>query len=666
MRLLLLLLLLAGGTVQAAQTFTYGQFHFSIEEAPAWVKVAKPEKSRGKPQGQSTEYALIDTQVRALPEDYQRYKAFSYYLHNSQAVSENSELEVTFNPDYQALHIHQLNVVRGKKVINVLRPEIFRLLQKEEDLRNGIYHGAVTAVAIVPDTRPGDRLDYSYTIIGRNPVYGSKLFGAHNFGWGVDVGRSRLRVLVPETVDLQTRVHDLDLNYTKKQTHGLIEHTWSAKSVAGRTDEGDYPPWYIRYPFVEYSEYQSWQEVVRWAQSLYDSIPNNTPALDALANELKRKAKTPQEYALAALTYTQEQIRYLGLEFGENSHLPHSPATVLENRYGDCKDKSNLLVELLHKNGIDAYPALVSFDFGKGFESFLPSPLAFDHVVVNAYIDGQQIWVDPTRTHQAGELADRGLLEFGKGLVIDQRRQNPIAEITPLEGQVTEVSVTETFKAGALTAPVIFTIESRYSGEEANYQRFYFNSNSLQEINDRYLNYYAKIYPSIREKKSVTFTDLQATNEFVVYEHYEIPAFFTLENSLYTSSYFATAIEQYLNKPDTIRRESPADIGRPRRISHKIVVDFADDIEMYIDSTPIIQTQPAIEYRSRSILMGKRFEHRAQLWVKQPWVDVVNLEDYLSLTADIQKDIDFSLTFGYPKSTPESTTINALVESLEY
>ncbi|WP_041589995.1 DUF3857 domain-containing transglutaminase family protein [Teredinibacter turnerae] len=665
MRLLFLILLLAAGSVQAAQTFTYGQFQYSFSDVPAWVKPAKTPKSRGKPQGQSTEYALIDTQVNAASQNFQRYKAFSYYLHTSQAVSENSELEITFNPEYQQLAIHQLQLIREGKTVNVLRPEIFRLLQKEEDLRNGIYHGAVTAVAIIPDTRPGDRLDYSYTISGRNPVYGNKIFGALNFGWGVDVGYSRLRVLVPRDVKLQTRVHDLELNYKKRRKGDTVEHTWEADSVAGRTDEGDYPPWFVRYPFIEYSEYTSWQEVVAWAEDLYGSVDANSAELDKLVKQLQKKAKTPREYALAALEFSQEQIRYLGLEFGENSHLPHSPAVVLENRYGDCKDKTNLLVQLLRKRGIDADPTLVSFDFGRGFTEFLPSPLAFDHVIVHAQIDGQQVWLDPTRTHQAGRIQDRGFLEFGKGLIINNERADPVAEIAPLEGQIDQIDVTETFSTARFDQPVKLRIESRYTGDQANYQRYFFNSNSVAEISDKFLNFYAKIYPNIRRNRAVTFDDNRAFNEFTIVEQYEIPEFFTAQDNLYSSTYYASAIEQYLVQPQTIRRESPAAIGQPKRVSHRIVVEFANDVELYIDSTPVVKQQPAVEYRSRSQLIGKRFEHRAQLWVKKSWVDSANMADYLALTKEIQQDIDFSLTLGYPANKKPSAAINALVDALQ-
>lgn len=650
---------------EGAQKHDYGQFHFYTAVTPDWVKPAKIPKTRGKPQGQSTEYALLDTQIYADPNNYQRYKAYSYYLHNSQAVSENSEVEIFFNPDYQELQIHKLQLLRGKETIDLLRPELFRLLQQEDDLRKGIYHGAVTAIAILPNTRPGDRLDYSYTITGRNPVYGDKVFGAHNLGWSVDVGLSRVRLLVPANIPLQTRVHDIDLKYKKSQQGDWVEHTWTAKHVPGRADEGDYPKWFVRYPLVEYSQYQSWQEVAGWAQSLYDSVDQNAPELESLVAKLQKSATDSEDYALAALDFTQEQIRYLGLEFGLNSHLPHSPAEVLQNRYGDCKDKSNLLVQLLQRNGIAAYPTLVSYDFGKGFTDFLPSPLAFDHVIVNAYIDDQQVWLDPTRTYQAGRLKDRAQLEFGSGLIVDERRQNPVIEIAALPEQLDRVEVTETFTARKINKPVKLEVETEFRGEDAEFQRYYFNSYSLDEISDFYINAYAKLYPKISLDKPVRFKDNRETNTLTVYQRYEIPEFFEKQEGLFQSNYHTAAITEHLKNLETIRRQSPAAIGLPRAISHKIIVNFMGEVGMTIDSTPQIKKHPALEYRSRSVLIKSRFEHQARLWIKQPWVMLDTIDDYVNLAKFIQNDSHFTLNFAYPYKQQASPAVNALLKTLD-
>ncbi|NEL80598.1 MAG: transglutaminase domain-containing protein, partial [Xanthomonas perforans] len=100
---------------------------------------------------------------------------------------------------------------------------------------------------------------------------------------------------------------------------------------------------------------------------------------------------------LRAVAFVQGEIRYVGLDMGENSHAPHTPEVTLRNRYGDCKDKATLLIALLQLAGIRAEPVLVSSDKGHGLDLRLPSPYAFDHVVVRAHLPQGEVWVDATR-----------------------------------------------------------------------------------------------------------------------------------------------------------------------------------------------------------------------------------------------------------------------------
>ena len=52
----------------------------------------------------------------------------------------------------------------------------------------------------------------------------------------------------------------------------------------------------------------------------------------------------------------QDEVRYLGLENGISAYKPSSPNKVYNQRFGDCKDKSLLLVTMLNQMNIEAYP----------------------------------------------------------------------------------------------------------------------------------------------------------------------------------------------------------------------------------------------------------------------------------------------------------------------
>jgi transglutaminase-like putative cysteine protease len=97
-------------------------------------------------------------------------------------------------------------------------------------------------------------------------------------------------------------------------------------------------------------------------------------------------------------------VRYLGIEMGLHSHKPAAPDKVIEQRYGDCKDKARLLVSLLQGMGLEAHCVLVNTDNGVRLTKALPTPTLFNHAIVRTQINARIYWRDPTRTHQSGSL----------------------------------------------------------------------------------------------------------------------------------------------------------------------------------------------------------------------------------------------------------------------
>ena len=85
---------------------------------------------------------------------------------------------------------------------------------------------------------------------------------------------------------------------------------------------------------------------------------------------------------------------------------PHAAGEVLDNQYGDCKDKHTLLASLLQAAGIPANPVLVNST--RKIDVDLPSPAQFDHVITQVSLGKEVIWLDTTP-----ELAPFGLLLYG-------------------------------------------------------------------------------------------------------------------------------------------------------------------------------------------------------------------------------------------------------------
>ena len=121
-----------------------------------------------------------------------------------------------------------------------------------------------------------------------------------------------------------------------------------------------------------------------------------TTACAEKADELIKGADTPTEKARRLYDFVARNVRYVSISLGVGRYQPHSASDVLQNGYGDCKDKHTLFSALLRAEGIQSYPVLI--DSSRKLDVDVPSPAQFDHVITAARLGtGTELtWLDTT------------------------------------------------------------------------------------------------------------------------------------------------------------------------------------------------------------------------------------------------------------------------------
>jgi tetratricopeptide (TPR) repeat protein len=147
-------------------------------------------------------------------------------------------------------------------------------------------------------------------------------------------------------------------------------------------------------PSVAWTTFKSWDEVGAWYRSLEADRATPSPEIKAKVAELIAGKSTDEDKARALYSYVATQIRYIGVDFGIGRYQPHTAAEILTNQYGDCKDKHTLLAAMLSAVGIQSDAVLVGA--GVRFNSAVPSPAAFNHVITHLTLAGQTVWLDTT------------------------------------------------------------------------------------------------------------------------------------------------------------------------------------------------------------------------------------------------------------------------------
>ena len=609
---------------------SYGDF--DVASAAPWVQnIDVDYATRIAPE--SARYGVYDLvadhQVRAIDGTLTHYYRTVRRVLSANGVQNASELSVDFDPTWQKLVIHEVAIVRGTKRIGALKPQEVRILDKEDDADQSIYDGQLTALLFLRDVRAGDVLDYSWSLEGANPILRGQFADEFDLSSSVPTALIRHRLIWPATRPLR---YKSDAAPAIETTGDQQVMTWERRNVAALDIEDATPTWYEPWQSVQVTDFESWSDVARWGEAMFAVTDDSRAAVEALADRLR--IQHPADPATAAIRFVQDEIRYLGIEVGRNSHEPRQPTVILEQRWGDCKEKALLLSMLLQEFGVRAEPALVSTRLRRRVDSHLPSPFAFDHVIVRAIDRGKVRWIDPTIAYQGGTLATIDTPDDGRALVV-------ASDTTSLSNIATRSTarrvVEETYHSRDRDSPTALRVKTTYSGAEADAMRAMLASMSAADLARERLNRHAADHPEISSAAKLQITDDRATNEIVTIERY-------LVRNLWKTrrwTFQPRAIESYLDKPDTVIRTMPLAVDHPLDITHRAT--FVLPAGMAFEPREIQRSTPALRFASKVRMEGRRLTAEYSLRAVRDFVDTREVPRHLAAMNEIRHDLPLTI-----------------------
>ncbi len=149
-----------------------------------------------------------------------------------------------------------------------------------------------------------------------------------------------------------------------------------ARSLTGRLGV------YIKPPGPDRRCLSSWTDIGAWYEALSRAVRAPDPAVSAKARELTAGAPDALSRLRVLAGFVQREIRYVAVEIGVGGFRPHPAASVLANRYGDCKDKATLLASLLEAAGVTSHYLIVNTARGNLTLDSPASLYSFNHVVL--------------------------------------------------------------------------------------------------------------------------------------------------------------------------------------------------------------------------------------------------------------------------------------------
>jgi transglutaminase-like putative cysteine protease len=635
-RFSLLLLLLVPCLARAA-----ADDDFDVRSAPAWVDRVPVDLQQAVPRADVRfgMYAILsDHQVRVTDGGTTEYFRRVRKVVSPSGVQNASELTFDFDPTYERLVLHDVAVIRNGTRMEQLHPDEIRVIDKEDEADDAIYDGMLSAVLFLKDVRPDDVLEYSWSIEGANPILGGKYADDYSLSSSVPARLIRHRLLWPAARTLHHRSSLAGIAPKVVNRGAELEVTWERSNVAAVEVEDETPDWFDPWDSVQISEFGSWNEVARWSSAMFQLDEKSRTAVKQLADRIRAEHKTQPDRIVAAIRFVQDDVRYLGIEMGRNSHEPHQPSLTLEQRWGDCKDKAFLLSSLLRELGVEAYPALVNTTLRHELDRELPSPFLFDHVIAQVVAGGKTYWIDGTIADQGGTLETIDTPNYERALVV-RPESAALAKIatTPSASTVIE----QTYTSTEYEQPTSLEVRSTYSGEDADSMRAWIASRSVADVAKEHINHYAIDQPKIVANGPAVLHDDRTKNVIVLTERYTIRDLW----SHGTWSYYPRTIERHLHRPDTMIRSMPLAFDYPLNVTQKMTFNLPEHLD--VDSGTHVIQNGTFRYESNIDTSGKVVTIVHSLRALRDSVPTSEVPDHLTKLNDIWDGIGYSMGPGH-------------------
>lgn len=344
----------------------------------------------------------------------------TYKLFNERAQS-LAEVNLPYNNSYQEIHVLSARTIKKNGTVVDVKPEDIRTVALAKDAL--MYDDAQGIGFSMPGVEDDCIIDYTWEEITRPLLMPGQFWTYWGFSGAEPVGISRYVLKAPADKKINYKVYnDESLKPTiVNSVDGKFKtYTWERKNLNPIDIEPFMPRLSEVTSWMEVSSLDSWQDVAKWFWNLQKPQARSTDAIKTTVSELIKDKATDEEKARAIYDWVANRTRYVGLEFGLSAYQPHPAADVHDKRYGDCKDKANLLITMLGLAGIKARPVLLHADERRLVDQGLPTLNAFNHCIALADVGGKDVWLDATaETCAYGDIpySDRGVeaLVVGEG-----------------------------------------------------------------------------------------------------------------------------------------------------------------------------------------------------------------------------------------------------------
>lgn len=312
---------------------------------------------------------------------------------------------------------------------------------------------------LFPQFSAGDTAIYTARYTNPKAIFAGQFQFGKYFPRTVAFKGTRITITAPKTMKL--RVENHDVSFTKQEQADTVIYSWRVTAPASKAPSQALVSALDREPHFFVSTFKDYSELGRAYAAQSEPKTTVTAKIKSLADQIAAKTTDRREQARLIYEWVVTHIRYVAIELGQGSFVPHDPDATLAKGYGDCKDHDVLLQSLLKAENIEAESILInSADDYTLTEA--PSFVKLDHVIT--YLPEFDLYLDAS-----SPVVPFGVLpmpEYGKPAVRASSKSAgtiTMPLVKPGAASIHTTTIQKIDASGTMTGSTVTTATGPYS-----------------------------------------------------------------------------------------------------------------------------------------------------------------------------------------------------------
>ncbi|MBD5779396.1 tetratricopeptide repeat protein [Pelagicoccus sp. NFK12] len=354
-------------------------------------------KNSGKPG-----IVLLNERIEYVAEDKERYRVDHsiYYVLEQSGVDPIGKDTFRFRKEQESIHLVLAHAIqKDGKITPVAQNAVF-VQSPQEEADSNLYTDYDELVVIFPDIDVGSITEHIVITKEFEPIVENQLVNSFYFQFNWPIYLTRYELDVPDSFAERFQRAQVGTSVPAPSitsANGRTRLRYEDRKREGRDWEMRREPSPDTGPVERVTTFSSWDEVGNWIRTLVNERNTLSDELKSEIDSWTQGLTERNAIIQAILDPIANEVRYTGLEFGLAGYQPYDCNEVWKQKYGDCKDKANLLAAALQYKGIDANIVLIDTDSLGKFDRSFPSPFHFNHAITVVHgADGAPLFLDAT------------------------------------------------------------------------------------------------------------------------------------------------------------------------------------------------------------------------------------------------------------------------------